>query len=63
MFEQSRNAIEKVRPDASNPENAERRIDKVEHCIALLFKLIDPTQRRVHDEVDVPASQKIVSDS
>lgn len=61
VFKQSRSAIEKVRLNANNSENAERWINKVEHYIALLLKVIDQTQRRVYDEEDVPASQKIVS--
>ena len=61
VLKQSRSAIEKVRLNAINSENAERWIDKVEHYIALFLKVIDQTQRRVYDEEDVPASQKIVS--
>jgi len=61
VFKQSRSAIDKVRLSARNAENAERWISKAEHFIALLLKVIDQTQRRVYDEEDVPASQKIVS--
>lgn len=61
VFKQSRSAIDKVRLSARSAENAERWISKVEHFIALLLKVIDQTQRRVYDEEDVPASQKIVS--
>ena len=42
-------------------ENAQRWIRKVEHFIMLLFRVIDQTQRRVYNEEDVPASEKIVS--
>ncbi len=60
-LQQSRSAIDKVRLHAENSENAEKWIDKIEHFIALLLKVIDQTQRRVYDKEDVPASQKIVS--
>ena len=61
VLKQSRSAIDKVRLNATNSENAERWIDKVEHFLALLPLLIDQTQRRVFNDEDVPASQKIVS--
>ena len=61
VMKQSRSAIDKVRLNAKNSENAERWINKVEHFMALLPKVIDQTQRRVYNDEDVPASQKIVS--
>ena len=61
VMKQSRSAIDKVRLNAKNSENAERWIDKVEHYLALLPIVIDQTQRRVYNDEDVPASQKIVS--
>jgi IS5 family transposase len=61
VLKQSRSAINKVRLNAKNSENAGRWIDKVEHFIALLAIVIDQTQRRVYNDEDVPASQKIVS--
>lgn len=61
VLKQSRNAITKVRLAAKKPENAKRWIDKVEHFMALFPIVIDQTQRRVYNDEDVPASQKIVS--
>ena len=61
VLKQSRSAIDKVRLNARNSENAERWIDKVEYFLALLPLVIDQTQRRVFNDEDVPASQKIVS--
>lgn len=61
VLKQSRTAIDKVRLSAKSSESAERWIDKVEHFIALFPKVIDQTQRRVYNDENVPASQKIVS--
>lgn len=61
VIKQSRNAIDKVRLAKGDRENAQRWISKVENFITLLLKVIDQTQRRVYNEEDVPASQKIVS--
>jgi len=61
VMKQSRSAIDKVRLNAKNYKNAEQWIDKVEHFRALLAIVIDQTQRRVYNDEDVPASQKIVS--
>ncbi len=61
VLKQSRSAIEKVRLDAKNGDNAQRWIEKVEHFIVLLSLVIDQTQRRVFNDEDVPASQKFVS--
>jgi IS5 family transposase len=61
VLKQSRSAIVKVRLNAKKSENAERWIGKVEHFRALLPIVVDQTQRRVYNDEDVPASQKIVS--
>ena len=61
VMKQSRSAIDKVRIEADNSENAQRWISKVEHFLSLLPIVIDQTQRRVFNDEDVPASQKIVS--
>ncbi len=61
VLKQSRTAIDKVRHNAKSSENAERWIGKVEHFITLFPRVVDQTQRRVYNDEDVPASQKIVS--
>lgn len=59
--QQSRKAIEQVRVKCNREENALRWINKIEHFLALLLRVIDQTQRRVYNEERVPAEEKIVS--
>ena len=49
VMKQSRSAIDKVRLNAKNSENAER-VEVVEHFMALLSMVIDQTQRRVFND-------------
>ena len=60
-LKQSRRAIERVKLTATRVEAATQWIDKMEHFIALLLRVIDQTQRRVYNEESVPSNEKIVS--
>jgi IS5 family transposase len=54
-------AINKVRLETNVVEKADAWIEQVEHYRILLLKVVDQTQRRVFNEENVPASEKIVS--
>lgn len=60
VLSQTRNAITKVKLE-SRVDGAQLWIEKVEHYLNLFARVIDQTQRRIFDEEDVPASEKIVS--
>ena len=54
-------AIDKVRLEAVDRPEAQQWIHEVEHYRSLLLKVIDQTQRRVFNNENVPAAEKIVS--
>lgn len=58
---QTKKAIDKVRLGVIDAFEAELWVREVEHYQALLLKVIDQTQRRVFNEEEVPASEKLVS--
>jgi len=61
VIEQVERAIKAVRTKSNNVYAAQRWIEKVEHYLDLLSHVIDQTQRRVYNDEQVPAEQKIVS--
>lgn len=58
---QTTKAIDRVLRDAADAIEAQLWAREVEHYRALLYKVIDQTQRRVFDHEQVPAAEKIVS--
>ena len=61
MIEQVERAIETVRTKSNSVYAADRWIEKIEHYLSLLRRVIDQTQRRVYGDENVPAGEKIVS--
>ena len=63
VYRQATAALIKVKGICSSieDETSDRWIADMEHYIAILEMVIDQTERRIFDEVDVPAEEKIVS--
>ncbi len=61
VLKQSRRAIDQVRLKGARSDSALCWLEKIEHFLALHIRVIDQTQRRVYDEENVPAGEKIVS--
>lgn len=58
---QSKRAIKHVRKECASDRLSQPWIDEVEHFQYLLKKVIDQAQRRVFNDEEVPATEKIVS--
>jgi IS5 family transposase len=61
VIKQVKRAIKTVRSESRDAEAAQRWVEKVEHYLSLLLRVVDQTQRRVYNDEKVPASEKIVS--
>lgn len=61
VIKQVERAIDAVRMKSKEVYEAQQWIEKVEHYLGLLSHVIDQTQRRVYNDEQVPAEQKIVS--
>ena len=54
-------AITRIRLETTMPEKAQSWIETAEHYRSLLLQVVDQTQRRVFNNENVPAAQKLVS--
>ena len=61
VLKQSCKALDRVKDECEAHEVTEQWIEKIEHFRGLLMRVIDQTQRRVYNQENVPASEKIVS--
>lgn len=61
VLKQSDRALEKVKGEARSTSKTKKWIGDVEHFRSLLLQVIDQTQSRVINKINVPASEKIVS--
>ncbi len=61
VVRQSEQAIQQVRQKCPGDMLSKRWIERVEHFQNLLRKVIDQTQRRVFNDEEVPATEKVVS--
>lgn len=61
VVKQSRKAIDQVKLHGIGDENVDRWIEKMRHFLDLLLSVIDQTQRRVYNDENVPADEKIFS--
>jgi len=61
VIKQAMRSIDTVRLQCTNAESGQRWVEKVEHYLGLLLRVVDQTQRRVYNDEKVPASEKVVS--
>jgi IS5 family transposase len=61
VIKQAMRSIDTVRSQCTNADAGQRWVEKVEHYLGLLLRVVDQTQRRVYNDEKVPASEKIVS--
>ena len=61
VLKQSGKALDRVQKESKTHATTEQWMEKVKHFRGLLMRVIDQTQRRVYNEENVAASEKIVS--